>query len=147
MICITMTYESICSPVCAVATVTTVVYVSHTVAQYLLLINEVAHQTYIDTVVVVVLVVAAPFAEPDLFSESLPDTHSELLSVFDEHISRNHCHVIHTGSVTVDINVTQDVKIADILTTLMKDCNSYFTNTLCQILTVPDMVVKYGITI
>ena len=45
MICITMTYESICSNARAAAAGAAVVYIPHTMAQYLLLIDRVAHRT------------------------------------------------------------------------------------------------------
>ena len=57
MICITMTYESICSTARAAAAVPAVVCIPHTLAQYLLLIDRVAHQAYIAAVAAAVLTV------------------------------------------------------------------------------------------
>ena len=69
------------------------------------------------------------------------------VSVEDEHISKNHFYILHTVADRVALNDTQDsVKIADSLPTLMKDCNSYLTKSLCQDLAVSDMVVYHYLT-
>ena len=92
-------------------------YIPHTMTQYLLFINRVTHQSYIAVVVTAVLAGVPPSADPDPFSEPLADAHSELQSAFDEHISRNNCHIINADSGDVDCNSAQVVKIADSLVT------------------------------
>ena len=76
-----------------------------------------AHQAYIAAVAAAVLAGGAQLADPDPFSEPLADAHSELQSAFDEHISRNNCHIINADSGDVDCNSAQVVKIADSLVT------------------------------
>ena len=146
MICITLTHESICSTARAAAAVLGVIYIPHTMTQYLLLIDRVSHQDYIVAVTTAVLAGVAPPVYPNTFSESLASAHSELQCAFDEHISRNHWDIIHTGADTVALNAAQTVQIADSLATLMKDCNSYLTNTLCQVLATLDMTVYHYLT-
>ena len=133
MICLTMTYKSICSTARAAAAVLGVVYIPHTTAQYLLFIDRLPHQTYIAAVAAAVLAGVTPPADPDPYSEPLADAHSELQSAFDEHISRNHWHIVHAGAGAVALNAAQAVKIADSLATLMKDCNSYLSNALFRV--------------
>jgi hypothetical protein len=111
-----------------------------------LFIDRVTHQTYIAAVAAAVLAGVTPPADPDPYSEPLADAHSELQSAFDEHISRNHWHIVHAGAGAVALNAAQAVKIADSLATCMKDCNSYLTNALCQALAAPDMAAYYYLT-
>ena len=79
MICITKDYES--STARAAAAVLGVVYVPHTMAECLVLIDRASHRAYIGAVTAAVLARVAPPAAPDPFSESLADAHSELQSV------------------------------------------------------------------
>ena len=65
MICITMTYEIICSTARSTCVVVVVVYIPHTLLQYLLLIDRVTHQVYIDAVAHARGAGVGPPADPD----------------------------------------------------------------------------------
>jgi len=77
MICITMTYEALCATQRAAAAAANVVYVSHTMVEYLALIDRPAHLAYVAAVAAAVAGGhAVPAAIP--FSEALADAHDEL---------------------------------------------------------------------
>ncbi len=57
------------------------------------------------------------------FSEVLADTHA-LQSALDLHIALMHCNVVHADVQGPALNESQALKIANRITTLMKDCDA-----------------------
>jgi hypothetical protein len=145
MICITMTYEALCATQRAAAAAANVVYVSHTMVEYLALIDRPAHLAYVAAVAAAVAGGhAVPAAIP--FSEALADAHDELQSAFDVHVALLHWNVVHTGHGGGALNAAQALKIANSLATLMKDCNANLAAALCQALSTPDMAAYHYLT-
>jgi hypothetical protein len=112
MICISITYEAFCATGRAAAAAANVVYVPHTMVQYLQLIDRPAHLAHVAAVAVAV---AAGNALPaDIpFSEALADAHDELQSTFDVHVALLHCNVVHAGAQGAALNAAQALKIAN----------------------------------
>lgn len=145
MICITMTYEALCATQRAAAAAANVVYVSHTMVEYLALIDRPAHLAHVAAVAAAVAAGhAVPAAIP--FSEALADAHDELQSAFDVHVALLHWNVVHTGHGGGALNAAQALKIANSLATLMKDCNANLAAALCQALSTPDMAAYHYLT-
>ncbi len=105
IMCVTMTYEVICSTAKAAAAAAHLQYVPHTMPEYLALIDRVAHLAYVAAVAAALAAVppaAPPAAIP--FSESLADTHDELQNAFNSHIAALRWDVVHVGAGAVNLN-------------------------------------------
>ena len=85
IIVVVMSYERICSTARTVAAAAGVVYVTHTLVQYQVLIDHITHATYIDTVLV-----GVPHAHVDPFGEDLAEAADDLQCSFDGFIAHNH---------------------------------------------------------
>jgi hypothetical protein len=122
IICVTMTYEAICSTARAVAAQSHVRYVPHTMTEYLALIDRPAYFAHVATVGVVV---TGGHALPDTisYSEALVDAHDQLQNAFNSHIADKRWDVIHTGTGGAALNKAQSEKVAINIGTLMQDCN------------------------
>ena len=117
----------------AVAAATNIVYVSHTMVEYLALIDRTSHLVHV-AVVAVVIPDGHPVPDDIPFSEALSDAHDELQSTFDVHVALLHWNVVHPRVAGVALNAAQVLKIVNNLATLMKDCNAHLAVALCQVL-------------
>jgi hypothetical protein len=143
MISIAMTYESLCATVRTTAAAANIPYVSHTMIQYLHLIDRPAlHVAVVATTLLAGN--AAPSASP--FSEVLADAHDQLQNAFDVHVAVLHWNTVHTGAQSVALNAAQTLKVANNLATLMQDCNVTLAAALCQALSTPDMAAYHYLT-
>ena len=137
IIVVVMSYERICSTDRAVAASAGVTYVSHTLIQYQVLIDRVAHTVYLAAV----LVGPAP-AYPDPFDEHLAETVDDLQYSFDAFVvDKRYNNIYSTGdTVTIAVvNVAQEGRIDRGLQNLMKDCNHQLTSALCASFSRPVM--------
>jgi hypothetical protein len=118
-------------------------YIHHTIAEYLSLIDRAAHLAHVAAVAAAIIAGHAPPAAIP-FSEALDDAHDELQSAFDVHVALLLWNVVHAGAGaaalnaaqalkianSAALNAAQALKIANSLATLMKDCNANLATAL-----------------
>ena len=105
IICVTMTYEAICSTARANRLVP---YVPHTMLEYLALIDRPANAAYV--IAVAAALAAVPPAAPPAaitFSEPLADAHDELQNAFNAHVAALRWDVVHVGAGANALNAAQ----------------------------------------
>ena len=147
IICVTMTYEAICSTARAAAAAAHLQYVPHTMLEYLVLIDRPAHAAYV--VAVAAALTALPPAAPPAaipFSEPLADAHDELQNAFNAHVAALRWDVVHVGAGANALNAAQAAKVASNIATLMKDCNTHLANATCLALSTPEMDAYHYLT-
>ena len=145
MISIAMTYEALCATARATAAAGNIAYVSHTMVQYLQLIDRPAYAIHVAAVDAALLAGhVAPAASP--FSEALADAHDQLQNAFDVHVAVLHWNTVHAGAQAAALNAAQALKVANNLATLMQDCNATLAAALCQSLSTPDMAAYHYLT-
>ena len=145
IICVTMTYEVICSTARAVAATHHVPYVPHTMIEYGALIDRAAYATYEAAVATALGAGTAPPAATT-FSEPLADAHDQLQNAFNSHIAGLRWDVVHTGAGAGALNTAQALKAAGNLATLMQDCNTHLANSICAALSTPEMATFHYLT-
>ena len=147
IICVTMTYEAICSTSRAAAAAAHIQYVPHTMPEYLALIDRSAHAAYVAAVAAALADMPSAAPPPAIpFSEPLADAHDELQNAFNAHVAALRWDVVHVGAGAAALNAAQAAKVAINIATLMKDCNTHLANATCLALSAPDMAAYHYLT-
>lgn len=145
IICVTMTYESICSTVRSVTATRNVVYVPHTMTEYLALIDRPAHLTHVAAVTATVVAGhGMPATIP--YSEDLADSHDQLQNAFNSHAATLLWDVVNVGTGAPNLNVSQSLKVSSSLATLIQHCHANLANAFYTALYTPEMTAYHYLT-